>query len=399
MGVIQSATTDDVSAGGDSDPDFVFSSNGTVLRAFGVAHTLDTALDGDDFAGGRWDRRLSGIFDSLRAQGMANPVVVGAVPFDCRQPARLFIPRRYSLNSLPDGAAASSAPPSAVAGVREVVDHSAYTAAVRRAIGLFTTTDLRKVVLSRPLDIDADGGFAPARLVDALLQQNPTAYVFSVPVGQGEHLIGASPELLLRKVGRTVLSNPLAGSARRGGPEHEEQARLDALLASEKDRIEHRYVVDAVRDALAPHCRTLSVPDEPEALSTPTMWHLSTRVTGELADDGLSPLRLAHALHPTPAVCGTPHALAHEAIGALEGYARGWYSGMVGWMDSHGCGEWAVTIRCGLVSGTRLRLYAGAGIVAHSCPEAEWEETAAKLRTMLNLFGLGGAVAAAGCGA
>lgn len=399
MGVIQSAVTDDVSGEGDTDPDFAFSSHGTVLRAFGVAHTLDTALDGDDFASGAWERRLAGIFESLRGQGIDNPVVVGAVPFDCRQPARLFIPKRHTLSGLPAGTVSASAP-SGIAAVREVVGRDAYTAAVDRAIGLFRTTPLRKVVLSRPLDIDSDSAFTPPRLVDGLLQQNPGAYVFSVPVGEGRHLIGASPELLLRKVGRSVLSNPLAGSARRGGPVEEEKQRLDALRASEKDRIEHRYVVEAVRDALAPHCTALTVPDEPEVIGTPTMWHLSTRVTGELSDDNLSALRLAHALHPTPAVCGTPHALAHDAIGALEGYARGWYSGMVGWMDSHGCGEWAVTIRCGLVDGNSLRLYAGAGIVAHSCPEAEWEETAAKLRTMLNLFGLGGAgPAPAGCGA
>ncbi len=169
-------------------------------------------------------------------------------------------------------------------------------------------------------------------------------------------------------------------------------AVMMSMLASAKDRTEHRYVVDAVRAALAGHCSHLSVPDVPSVIRTPTMLHLSTELTGELADPTVSSLRLAHALHPTPAVCGTPTDLARDAIARLEGYARNWYSGMVGWMDSRGNGEWALSIRCGLVQGRRLRLYAGAGVVADSDPAAEWEETAAKLTTMLNLFGVGAAL-------
>lgn len=395
------------SDGDGTEPDFVFSSRGTVLKAFGVAERLDVALDDRAFTGGAWDAALDRSFRALKAKGIDNPIVVGAVPFDGRLSAQLFIPRRHTLTDAARTDAARAGRDAAndgvspdIASISEVVDRPGYEAAVGRALDLFQTTALRKVVLSRPLDIEARTAFSPHRLVQALLRQNPGAYVFKIPVASGQTLIGASPELLIRKVGRMVVSNPLAGSAKRSPSAEEERRRAQTLLGSEKDRVEHRYVVDAVREVLSDHCTALSVPDGPSVIRTPTMLHLSTEITGILTDAALSPplssLRLAHALHPTPAVCGTPALLARDAIGRLEGYPRHWYSGMVGWMDSQGNGEWAVTIRCGLVDGRRLRLYAGAGIVAESKPSAEWDETAAKLTTMLNLFGLSAALPAAG---
>lgn len=386
----------EASSGGDSpDPDFVFCSQGKVLKTFGVAERLPVVLNDPDFTGGTWDERLRRSFRTLKAKGIDNPILVGAVPFDGRQTARLFIPQRHEVA---DAARfvrdAGPGPALEVAGMHETIGRRHYEAAVEGALDLFRTTGLRKVVLSRPLDVETRGLFTPNRLMHALLRQNPGAFVFSVPVAYGQTLVGASPELLIRKTGRSILSNPLAGSATRNASVEEERRRAQALLGSTKDKVEHRYVVEAVRDALAPHCASLSVPEGPSVIRTPTMLHLSTEVTGEVADPSLSSLRLAHALHPTPAVCGTPTGAAFDAIARLEGYARNWYSGMVGWMDSHGNGEWALSIRCGLVSGRNLRLYAGAGIVAESSPAAEWEETAAKLATMLNAFGLADAVAA-----
>ncbi|PWC38157.1 isochorismate synthase [Azospirillum sp. TSO22-1] len=377
--------------GGRCEPDFVFASRGRVLKAYGEAERMDVALDGRSFADGRWEEALDSAFRRRTARGIDNPILVGAVPFDGRQQARLFIPHRYEHEDATRLAASAPADevPAELAAVEETVGRGAFETAVERAIGLFRDTPLKKVVLSRPLDVEARGAFAPDRLLRALLRQNPGAYVFAAPVAYGQTLVGASPELLIRKTGRTVVSNPLAGSAPRSPSVEVERQRTAALLASAKDRTEHRYVVDAVRAALAAHCDRLAVPDEPSVIRTPTMLHLSTELTGALSDPSASPLRLAHALHPTPAICGTPTDLARDAIAGLEGYARGWYSGMVGWMDSRGNGEWALSIRCGLVHGRRLRLYAGAGIVAESSPAAEWEETAAKLATMLNLFGVG----------
>lgn len=389
MNLIQSSSQAVLPDG--EDPAFLFSSRNTLLRAEGVAQTLDIALADTAFADGTWDATVQQTFRRLRESGVDNPIVVGAVPFDLDRPARLFVPERYERAAAESAleTPADNTTAGGIAALHEEVDQAAYEEAVRQAIALMETTPLRKAVLSRALDVVGHDAFDARRLVRALLRQNPGAHVFSVPLDAGQTLIGASPELLLRKTGDRILSNPLAGSAKRGGGDDRDWARVEALLTSEKDRVEHQYVVTAVGDALAPYCPDLAVPEAPRVISTPTMWHLSTEVEGTLADPTVHALRLARALHPTPAICGTPTDLAAEAINRLEGYDRGWYSGMVGWMDSRGNGEWALTIRCGVVEAARLRLFAGAGIVAASRPEDEWRETAAKLTTMLNVFGVG----------
>jgi isochorismate synthase len=146
-------------------------------------------------------------------------------------------------------------------------------------------------------------------------------------------------------------------------------------------------VVASVRAALAPFCTRITVPERPTLLRTAGMWHLSTTVTGELADPDTTALDLACALHPTPAVCGTHTEVARSVIAESEPFDRGPYTGMVGWQDADGDGEWVVTIRCAEAEGRRLRLFAGAGVVAASTPDAETAETAAKFRTFLDAMG------------
>ncbi|HEY1178918.1 MAG TPA: isochorismate synthase, partial [Phytomonospora sp.] len=201
-------------------------------------------------------------------------------------------------------------------------------------------------------------------------------------------LVGASPELLVRRRGRVVTAHPLAGSRPRTGNPGRDAAATAELLACDKDRREHAFVVDAIAAALAPYCANVDAPATPGVTATGAMLHLGTLITGELRDEGVSALELACALHPTPAVCGTPTAHARELIGRVEGFERGFYAGMVGWTDRSGDGEWAVAIRCAEVDGDRLRLYAGAGIVPGSQPRAELAETRAKFRTLLGALGV-----------
>ncbi len=168
----------------------------------------------------------------------------------------------------------------------------------------------------------------------------------------------------------------------------EDLRRAEELLHSEKDLAEHAFVADAVRAALAPYCAELIVPERPTLLRTAAMWHLSSTVTGILREPSTTALELALALHPTPAVCGTPTDRARAAIGELEPFDRGLYTGVVGWGDATGDGEWVVTLRCAEADGDRLRLFAGAGVVAASDPELELAETSAKFRTFLHVLGL-----------
>ncbi len=220
------------------------------------------------------------------------------------------------------------------------------------ALRLLDARTVQKVVLARALEITLPTPVDPGWLVSALVERNPDAYTFAVPLGDcsAEHphwFIGASPELLVRKRGLTVTSNPLAGSVRRGTSRGEDEANAQALMASKKDREEHEFVAAAVIRALKPFCRELHYPPAPSLIKTPTVWHLSTVISGELADPAISSLDLAMALHPTPAVCGHPTIAARQAIGDLEGFDRDLYAGFVGWCDAGGDGEWAVSIRCG----------------------------------------------------
>src|SRR5699024_3985751 len=132
----------------------------------------------------------------------------------------------------------------------------------------------------------------------------------------GRALVGARPETLVRREGRRVVCRPLAGTAPRtagpapgphtAGPHAAADPAARALLGSGKNLREHAFVVDWIRSVLAPLCSTLDVPPTPSLHATPHLWHLGTEITGILADPSTSALDLALALHPTPAVCGTP---------------------------------------------------------------------------------------------
>lgn len=344
---------------------------------------LVTAGIHDSFTGILPDKLLTHL-RQLRQQGMVNPIAIGAIPFDAHAPWHLVIPgqsRWVERNALlPDHCCQLHGE------VNEVTGSAHYQGAVRSALQQFSEGRLEKVVLSRAIDVQSAEQTSPAHAYGSLLAQNPGAYVFQIPLPEGETLLGASPELLVSRSEMAVVSNPLAGSRPRQAFSDQQAASVE-LLGAQKDRYEHALVADAVAAALAPFCRELDVPLEPQVIATPTMWHLSTRIAGRLHEP--SPvLALALALHPTPAVCGTPLSAARQAIARLEGYDRRFYCGAVGWMDADGNGEWVVTIRCGVLAGRQLRLYAGAGVVVGSSPEAEWQETAAKLGTMLRAFGL-----------
>ncbi|MFG3053077.1 isochorismate synthase [Kitasatospora sp. NPDC048239] len=328
---------------------------------------------------------------AARAEGR-DPLVVGAIPFSPGRPAELFVPERVLRAEPVRGtrtAPAPARPAQAMWSRRPVPAPEGYRDAVAEAVRLMDADpELAKVVLARTLELTSPGGTDLPAMLGRLLDRDPHGYTFAVPAGGTATLIGASPELLVSRQGRRVVSNPLAGSAARSADPVEDRRRAEELARSPKDLAEHAFVVDAVRQALAPHCDDLVAPAQPSLVRTAAMWHLSTTVTGTLRDPATSALDLALALHPTPAVCGTPTDRARTLIGTLEPFDRGLYTGVVGWGDADGDGEWVVTLRCAEADGERLRLFAGAGVVAASVPEHELAETAAKFRTFLHAVGL-----------
>ncbi|MFF2073966.1 isochorismate synthase DhbC [Kitasatospora sp. NPDC058162] len=336
--------------------------------------------------------RVAETLAQARGAGVERPLVVGAVAFDHEGRVELAVPARVrSAGALRDDPLiALPAPPVAEADwrIRPVPAPEAYGAGVAAAVERLRGGELSKVVLARTLELSSDRPLDLPAVLQRLARRDPGGYTFAVPAGGGRTLIGASPELLLSRRGTAVLANPLAGSVPRSEDLGEDVRRAAALLESPKDLHEHAVVVDAIRAALAPYCRSLDVPQRPTLVRTAAMWHLATTISGELADPAVSALELACALHPTPAVCGTPTDVARRVIGEVEPFDRGFYTGMVGWGDETGDGEWVVTIRCAEAEGRTLRVYAGAGVVEQSRPEAELAETSAKFRTFLDAAGV-----------
>jgi menaquinone-specific isochorismate synthase len=292
------------------------------------------------------------------------------------------------------GAGAGLAPTNPAANVGNLRWHDGqltapqWQRAVTTAVTRIRAGDLSKIVLARDLYATASHDIDARVLLTRLAARYPDCWTFSCA-----GLVGATPELYIRRVGAEVSSLVLAGTTPRGSSEAEDRQLGAALLASAKDVEEHQYAVADVRAALAPLCDQLDIDPRPWLLRLANLQHLATGVTGRLA--GLPPaaagaalgeyasaLKLAAALHPTAAVCGTPSATAMELIRELEGMDRGRYAGPVGWVDARGNGEWGIALRCAELDGPRARLFAGCGIVAHSDPVAELAETQTKFRAM-----------------
>lgn len=318
-------------------------------------------------------------------------IIVGLIPFDHRMPAYLFQPNdvEWSVPYYPS--TVTDYDTSATIATRFVAEpsRSAYAESVSRALEYIRSgdDDLRKVVLSRTLLVHSSQTLDPRDVLQRL-RSDRSVTVFSVALpseanGARRTFVGATPELLIEKSGRQIFSRPLAGSTRRRASVTEDHEAGDMLMHSAKDRREHAVVAESIADTLAPYCKELHVPRVPSLVTTASMWHLGTRIEGTLKSDDVSSLELATALHPTPAVCGTPIERAREVISELETFDRGFFAGAVGSCDVRGNGRWFVSIRCAELSGSTARLYAGAGIVAGSDADGEVAETAAKFGPML----------------
>ncbi|MGQ0719190.1 MAG: isochorismate synthase [Pseudonocardiales bacterium] len=251
---------------------------------------------------------------------------------------------------------------------------TAWRDAVARAVSRMRNGSApAKVVLAHDLLAVADEPLDPRFLLHGLAARYPSCWTFAV-----DQLVGATPELLLRRRGTEVLSRVLAGTTWPHNGTGAEALAVE-LLGSAKDRDEHCYAVDSLAQALRPFCTDLEVPTAPSVLPLRNLLHLVTEVRGVLHPAGPPLLTLADALHPTAAVGGTPTPDAVNAIGELEAMDRGRYAGPVGWVDAAGDGELGIALRCAQVVGRFARLFAGCGIVAGSDPDSEVAEAAAKL--------------------
>lgn len=264
-------------------------------------------------------------------------------------------------------------------------DHSfdVYRAAVRDALGAIRAGTFEKVVLARSCTLTQETAFDVASVLAALRAAHPSCFVYAV--GRGDaHFVGATPEGLLHRDGVDVRADALAGTAPRGRTPDEDAEHARALRESKKEQAEHAAVVRELRAALAGVGAVVDAPEAPAILALDALQHLHTRVEARLpARQTPTALTLAGRIHPTPAVAGAPSDAARVWLREHEQLARGWYAGGIGWLAPGGDGSLAVALRCALLRGGRARLYAGAGVVDGSTPDAELEETRLKLRAAL----------------
>jgi menaquinone-specific isochorismate synthase len=372
---------------------------GDGLVGWGEAARLTVPAGTDRFAAGeKWLREIfdeASVSDEVGQPG-SGPVAFGSFTFDAASegsvlivPATLVARRdgRAWITTITHAGRRPARPPLPVAAPVTVPDgvrwsDGSLTApqwaqAVAAAAARIRAGELGKVVLARDLNAVASAPIDPRLLLRRLAGRYPDCYTFSCA-----GLVGATPELLIRREADEVWSLVLAGTVPRGGSPAEDDELGTALLASAKNVEEHGYAVAGVRETLAPLCARLSVAPRPALLRLANVQHLATEVTGQLGGPGERPsaLALAAALHPTAAVGGTPSAAAVELIREVEGMDRGRYAGPSGWVDAAGNGEWGISLRCAQLDGPRARLFAGCGIVADSDPAAELAEAQAKFR-------------------
>jgi len=328
-------------------------------------------------------------------------VAFGALPFDRRVGATLVVPSvlfghtaegtrwrttvdapgATSERSTPGGDTRSGstlpAAPTSIT-VRSVRSPQEWCAAVQDATERIRHDELTKVVLARELEITTDVDLDAATLLARLRSVYPAALCFAI-----DGFVGASPELLVSRVGDVVRAQPMAGTTARTGEPTADQRRAAELLASDKNRVEHQITIDMVHDTLLPWCSFLDAEPEPSVVPAGPVQHLATVVEGRLSRPAAPVLELVAGLHPTPAVGGWPRDTALALIDQLEPADRGRYAGPVGWIDAGGNGAWAVGIRSVQITDRRARLFAGVGVVADSDPAAELEETRAKAQALL----------------
>jgi menaquinone-specific isochorismate synthase len=262
--------------------------------------------------------------------------------------------------------------------VRSVRGAAEWCASVETATEHIRARELTKVVLARELSIETDEPLDAATLLARLREMYPAGMCFAI-----DGFVGASPELLVSRVGEIVRAQPMAGTTPRTGDVDADHRRASELLGSSKNRTEHQITIDMVHDTLLPWCSYLDAEPSPSVVAAGPVQHLATLVEGRLSRPTPPVLDLVAALHPTPAVGGWPRAEALDLIARLEQADRGRYAGPVGWTDAGGNGAFAVGIRSVELRGTLTRLFAGVGVVADSDPAAELDETRAKAQALL----------------
>jgi len=256
-------------------------------------------------------------------------------------------------------------------------DRDTFVRSVERAKEYIEEGDIFQVVLSKRMEGRFDGD--PFSIYARLRDINPSPYMYHLQFGK-RRIIGSSPEMLVKVEDEEISTFPIAGTRPLGENEEERRRFAAELLADEKERAEHNMLVDLARNDVGrvSSFGTVDVPQYMKVKRFSHVQHIVSQVTGELAE-GMSPTDAFRSVFPAGTVSGAPKLRAMEIIDELEKVPRGPYAGGVGYLSLDGSLDSCITIRTLFTSDRDIYLQAGAGIVADSVGEREWEETDQKL--------------------
>lgn len=256
--------------------------------------------------------------------------------------------------------------------------------AVGRGLGAIEEGRVDKVVLSRRQKLVADQPFSSKDLLVNLID-GPARGTVVVYRYADVFFCGCTPELLVRKHGCDVESMCLAGTCPAGSNDQEREVLAAQLMADAKNRKEHDYVVQSIREVFRRTCYDVDVAKEPCIMPLTHVQHLYTPAKAQMLE-GNDLWTMMGDLHPTPAVSGTPVGEAQMLIRSIESYNRGFFAGACGYVDGAGNGEFSVALRTGVFDGEIGWVYAGCGIVPGSIADDEYDEIGMKLKTILSAF-------------
>lgn len=267
---------------------------------------------------------------------------------------------------------------------RDLPGHDEWVENLERVIDEIKRGEYKKTVLARKVILEFEKRQDPVGLLWFLKKLPSRRYGFLYQFDGERAFLGSSPEQLYKRSGREITSNAIAGTRSRGSDTHQDQLLARELLNSGKDIREHDFVVEMIENRLSPLCERLEVERDKGILKLKEVQHLISGINGKLKP-GVTDRDLVLALHPTPAVGGTPLDRALGAIASSESFKRGWYAGALGVVGPDGA-DFCVGLRSGMTYENKLTLYSGVGIVEGSLPESEWQEVESKLTNFLELI-------------
>src|SRR5690554_402355 len=263
-------------------------------------------------------------------------------------------------------------------------DKKKWKLSVNEALEKIHNNEIKKIVLSRKVELVISSTINFSHSLNSLKKEYPDCFIFAFHRGNST-FFGATPESLAEIYDKKIIVDAIAGSAKRGATNEEDILFENELLKSSKNIAEHSYVVEHIKETLRNFSAEISFDENPSVKKLKNIQLLSPKISAVMKTD-VSVMNLLKELHPTPAVCGYPKEAALNFIKKTEMQKRGLYSGITGWFNLNGEGEFAVALRSAVAKGNKLSAYAGCGIVEDSVPDTEFEETEMKLKPILSLF-------------